>query len=217
VNELSNQNVLAMEYIEGAPIVDVAMMGPDVIDLVCSKLMHLTYEELFNHRLMQSDPNFANYLYQPDTQKIVLLDFGACRNIAQHTAEQYWAMANAMQHQDTAAMRDALYLLGLIQDNMSPTAINIVLKVCLEASQCLQPDDGYNLKREQLIKRLQVISLPMINDKSAVASPDFDVSLVNRKITGMILLTNKLGATLDFKGALAPYLLQSQTVDIISY
>jgi len=92
-----------------------------------------------------------------------------------------------------------------------------VLKTCLEASECLQPDDGYNLKREQLIKKLQTISLPIVNDKTAVASPDFDVSLVNRKITGMILLTNKLGATLDFKGALAPYLLQFQTVDIVSY
>jgi predicted unusual protein kinase regulating ubiquinone biosynthesis (AarF/ABC1/UbiB family) len=217
VDELSNQNVLVMEYIEGTPIVDVAMMGPDIVDLVCSKLMRLTYEELFNHRLMQSDPNFANYLYQPDTQKIVLLDFGACRNIAQQTSEQYRTMANAMQNQDVAAMKSTLYSLGLMQNNMSPTVIDIVLKTCLEASECLQPDDGYNLKREQLIKKLQAISLPIVNDKSAVASPDFDVSLVNRKITGMILLTNKLGATLDFKGALAPYLLQSQTVDIVSY
>jgi hypothetical protein len=29
-----------------------------------------------------------------------------------------------------------------------------------------------------------------------------------RKITGMILLVTKLGATLDFKSALAPYLIE---------
>jgi predicted unusual protein kinase regulating ubiquinone biosynthesis (AarF/ABC1/UbiB family) len=211
VDELTDQNVLAMEYIEGLPIVDIAKMGPDTIDLVCSKLMRLTYEELFNHRLMQSDPNFSNYLYQPDTQKIVLLDFGACRDVSQHTSEQYLAMATAMQQQDTAVMKSVLYALGLMQNGMSQTVIDTVLRACLEASHCLQSDNGYNLKKEQLIKRIQAISMPMVTDKSAVASPDFDVSLVNRKITGMILLVNKLGATLDYKGVLAPYLLQAKT------
>jgi predicted unusual protein kinase regulating ubiquinone biosynthesis (AarF/ABC1/UbiB family) len=212
VEELSDQNVLAMEYIEGSPIVDIARMGPDIINLVCSKLMRLTYEELFNHKLMQSDPNFSNYLYQPDTQKIVLLDFGACRDVSLLTSEHYLAMATAMQQQDTAAMKSALFSLGLIQNSMSPTVIDTVLKACLEASNCLQSDNGYNLKKEQLIKRIQAVTMPMVKDKSAVASPDFDVSLVNRKVTGMILLANKLGATLDFKGALAPYLLQAKAV-----
>jgi predicted unusual protein kinase regulating ubiquinone biosynthesis (AarF/ABC1/UbiB family) len=212
IDELSDQNVLAMEYIEGLPIVDIAKMGPETIDFVCSKLMRLTYEELFNHRLMQSDPNFSNYLYQPDTKKIVLLDFGACREVSQHSSDQYLAMATAMQQQDTASMKSVLYALGLMQNGMSQTVIDTVLKACLEASHCLQSDNGYNLKKEQLIKRIQAISMPMVMDKSAVASPDFDVSLVNRKVTGMILLANKLGATLDFKGALAPYLLQVKTV-----
>ena len=212
VEELSDQNVLAMEYIEGSPIVDIARMGPDIINLVCSKLMRLTYEELFNHKLMQSDPNFSNYLYQPDTQKIVLLDFGACRDVSLLTSEHYLAMAAAMQQQDTAAMKSALFSLGLIQNSMSPRVIDTVLKACLEASNCLQSDNGYNLKKEQLIKRIQAVTMPMVKDKSAVASPDFDVSLVNRKVTGMILLANKLGATLDFKGALAPYLLQAKAL-----
>jgi predicted unusual protein kinase regulating ubiquinone biosynthesis (AarF/ABC1/UbiB family) len=215
IGELSDQNILAMEYIEGLPIVDIAKMGSETVDLVCSKLMGLTYEEIFNHKLMQSDPNFANYLYQPDTKKIVLLDFGACRDVSERTSTQYLTMAFAMQQQDIEVMKITLYELGLIQNSMSQTVIDTVLKACLEASKCLQPDNGYNLKKEQLIKRIQEVSMPMVLDKSAVASPDFDVSLVNRKITGMILLANKLGATLDFKGVLAPYLLQATSSNIM--
>jgi hypothetical protein len=113
-------------------------------------------------------------------------------------------------------MKSVLYALGLMQNGMSQTVIDTVLRACLEASHCLQSDNGYNLKKEQLIKRIQAISMPMVTDKSAVASPDFDVSLVNRKITGMILLANKLGATLDYKGVLAPYLLQAKTSTAIA-
>jgi predicted unusual protein kinase regulating ubiquinone biosynthesis (AarF/ABC1/UbiB family) len=209
VDELTDQNILAMEYIEGSPITDIGAMSTDIVDLVCTQLMHLTYQELFNHRLMQSDPNFANFLYQSDTQKIVLLDFGACRQVSQHTSEHFLAMAEAMQHQDTNGMRSALYSLGLVDNHMSAAAIDIVLKACLEASDCLQSDTGYNLKKQQLIKRIQEITIPLIADKTAAASPIFEVALVNRKITGMILLANKLGATLDFKNALAPYLIES--------
>jgi predicted unusual protein kinase regulating ubiquinone biosynthesis (AarF/ABC1/UbiB family) len=209
VDELTDKNILTMEYIEGSPITDISNMSAGIVDLVCSQLMDLTYQELFTHKLMQSDPNFANFLYQSDTQKIVLLDFGACRQLSQHTSIHYLAMADAMQRQDNNDMRSALYSLGLVDNNMSDTAIDIVLKTCFEASYCLQSNTGYNLKKQQLIKRIREVSMPLITDKTAIASPIFEVALVNRKITGMILLANKLGATLDFKSALAPYLLES--------
>jgi predicted unusual protein kinase regulating ubiquinone biosynthesis (AarF/ABC1/UbiB family) len=209
VDELTDKNILTMEYIEGSPITDISNMSAGIVDLVCSQLMDLTYQELFTHKLMQSDPNFANFLYQSDTQKIVLLDFGACRQLSQHTSVHYLAMADAMQRQDNNDMRSALYSLGLVDNNMSDTAIDIVLKTCFEASYCLQSNTGYNLKKQQLIKRIREVCMPLITDKTAIASPIFEVALVNRKITGMILLANKLGATLDFKSALAPYLLES--------
>ncbi|MFQ3194484.1 MAG: putative unusual protein kinase regulating ubiquinone biosynthesis (AarF/ABC1/UbiB family) [Colwellia sp.] len=209
VDELTDENILTMEYIEGSPITDISTMSAGIVNLVCSQLMDLTYQELFTHKLMQSDPNFANFLYQSDTQKIVLLDFGACRQLSQDTSLHYLAMADAMQRQDNNDMRSALYSLGLVDNNMSDAAIDTVLKTCFEASYCLQSNTGYNLKKQQLIKRIREVSVPLITDKTAIASPIFEVALVNRKITGMILLANKLGATLDFKSALAPYLLES--------
>lgn len=212
VDELTDKNVLAMEYIEGSPITDISSMSSDISNLVCTQLMHLTYEELFTHKLMQSDPNFANYLYQSDTKKIVLLDFGACREVSEHTSTHYLAMANAMQHQNTKEMQNALFALGLVDDNMSASAIDTILKACLEASDCLQSDGSYNLKEQQLIKRIQEITVPLVADKTAATSPVFDVALVNRKITGMILLANKLGASLDYKGVLAPYLASFSTL-----
>ena len=207
-----NTDFIVMEYIEGLPITDISEMSTDTINLVCAQLMRLTYEELFTHKLMQSDPNFANYLFQSDTQKIVLLDFGACRYISRHTSANYLAMADAMQRQNISDMRTALFTLGLIDNTMSTGAMDTILKACFEASDCLQGEHGYNLKKQQLIKRIQKISMPLIADKTAAASPLFDVALVNRKITGMILLANKLGATLDFKTALAPYLLEKAMI-----
>lgn len=213
VDELTDQNVLAMEYISGTPITDISNMENDTVNAICTQLMALTYQELFTHKLMQSDPNFANYLYQADTKKIVLLDFGACRDVSEHTSQHYLAMAYAMQTQNRSAMQAALLSLKLIDTNMSANAIETILDACLLASECLQGDKPYNLKQQKLIQRIQDTTMSLISDKDAVSSPVFDVALVNRKITGMILLANKLQASLDFKAALAPYIAQLPDVD----
>ncbi len=37
------------------------------------------FRELFEFRLMQTDPNLANYLYAPVSGRVLLLDFGSVR------------------------------------------------------------------------------------------------------------------------------------------
>ncbi|MDT0583759.1 MULTISPECIES: AarF/ABC1/UbiB kinase family protein [Alteromonadaceae] len=214
VDELTSSDILAMEYVEGSSIssLDEGISGEQhqvLANDICEKLMALTYIELFDTQLMQSDPNFANYLYQKDSGKIVLLDFGACRTLSDHTSEHYKAMAIAMQNQDRKGMELALLELGLIDKNMSSKVTDIILNACTIASECLQTkyaNETYNIKAQGLIKRIQNETIPLIADRTATATPKFDVALVNRKITGMVLLANKLGAGLDFKSALAPYI-----------
>jgi predicted unusual protein kinase regulating ubiquinone biosynthesis (AarF/ABC1/UbiB family) len=204
VDELTTENILAMEYINGDPINEFEA-NSEVAHVLCEKLMALTYIELFDNRLMQSDPNFANYLYQVDTQRVVLLDFGACRYLTEHTSAHYLMMAKAMQHQNTANMHKALMALGLIDSNMSENVVKTIIEACVIASECLQTSP-YHLKQKQLIKRIQKATVPLISDKTSTVTPKFDVALVNRKITGMILLANKLEVSLDFKAAIASYL-----------
>lgn len=209
-DDLTTQNVLAMEYVEGESISDLKA-GSVIADDICKKLMALTYIELFETKLMQSDPNFANFLYQNATSRIVLLDFGACRKLTEHTSLHYLKMAEAMQVQNTQAMQSALFELGLVDDSMSENALSTILNACSLASECLQ-SQPYNLKEAKLIKRIQEITMPLLADKTSTISPEFDVALVNRKITGMVLLANKLEASLDFSGALAPYLTKTERV-----
>ncbi|WP_413913782.1 AarF/UbiB family protein [Candidatus Skiveiella danica] len=42
-------------------------------------LFALLLRELFEFRLVQTGPNFANYRYDTDTRQLILLDFGATR------------------------------------------------------------------------------------------------------------------------------------------
>lgn len=47
-------------------------------------LLGLLFREIFSFHLVQTDPNFANYRYNHQTQQLILLDFGATREIPHH-------------------------------------------------------------------------------------------------------------------------------------
>ena len=62
-------------------------------DRVAAALIDLVLRELFVFGAMQTDPNLANYRYDPKTGRIVLLDFGAVQPIAPALADDFRALA----------------------------------------------------------------------------------------------------------------------------
>ena len=210
---LCNRFILSMSFIEGIPLDGIQNLGQQTVDSVCKALMELTLDELFITGLMQSDPNFANYYYQPETGKIVLLDFGACCKLSSSIQSSYKKMAECMKLQDREGMKDALLSLGLIRASMPKDVIDIILDGCLTASECLQRD-MYNFKQQLLVKRLYAQTEGIMRNKNAVASPSFDSALVNRKISGMILLANKLSANLALRQTLDVYLSNESLIGV---
>ncbi len=86
---LSGPTVLAMDYAPGVAIDTLGHLPQKQRDHVAASLCELVLRELFEFGLMQTDPNFANYRYDPDSGRIILLDFGAARVIPPAIAEGY--------------------------------------------------------------------------------------------------------------------------------
>ena len=66
-------------------------------------LCGVVFRELFDFRLMQTDPNFANYLYRPDDGRIVLLDFGSTVRFEEAFTERYREICRALIDDERAA------------------------------------------------------------------------------------------------------------------
>lgn len=202
---LSNEFILCMEFVEGRPISELANAPVETKNAIVENLMELVFKELFTFKFMQSDPNFANFLYQLDSGKLILLDFGACRTLSESASEGYKNMACAMQAQDGDTMLKALIALGLLNDETPLKVKDIVKEACISASESLQVDT-YNFKQTKIIKRLQEQTMGLITEKEAIASPDFDVALINRKITGTVMLANKMSADLRLRQLITPFI-----------
>ncbi|EOD27219.1 ubiquinone biosynthesis protein coq-8 [Emiliania huxleyi CCMP1516] len=89
-------HVLTTEWMAGLPIDKAAAEGaiePAERDRIGERLLWLTLSELFKFRFMQTDPNWSNFLYEPRTRQLSMIDFGACREYDAPFAASYLRLA----------------------------------------------------------------------------------------------------------------------------
>ena len=91
----STGQVLAMSFMQGDPIETVETLDAPARDRIATDLVDLMLRELFEFGEMQSDPNFANFRFDPASRRIVLLDFGATRRFDPDLVGQYRDLLSA--------------------------------------------------------------------------------------------------------------------------
>jgi len=117
--EQTRDRILAMSYEEGRPVEQLADQPQEVRDSVFAEVIELVARELFEWGLMQTDPNFANYRYREADRKIVLLDFGAAREVDPDVRQSYRTLLKAGLDRDHAGVRQA----AIDAEFMSPAVL----------------------------------------------------------------------------------------------
>ena len=105
-----------MDFIEAQDLDALSDEPQEIRDAVMTALMTLFFNEIFHFKLLQSDPNLANYQFKTDTKEIVLLDFGATREVPENISQQYQTLLKSAADHDKVLMRQAAYNIGLIDD-----------------------------------------------------------------------------------------------------
>ncbi|MCE2572223.1 ABC1 kinase family protein [Motilimonas eburnea] len=202
---LSNDNLLVMSFVEGVAIDECGELTQLQRDKIASRLIGLFFQELFEFRLMQTDPNFANYVYQADTGKIGLLDFGATRVIPPQISQGYLALISAGAKQDQDAMFDAAKQIGFFKQDIDPDYLAAVLGLFALACEPLRHQGPYHFGQSQLAQRIKAAGSAINRDKSQWHTPPVDALFIHRKLAGLYLLAAKLDAQVDVRELFSPY------------
>ena len=112
--DLTTHSVLAMSVVGGVPVESLVDAPQEERDRVMTLLFALLLRELFEFRLVQTDPNFANYRYDTETGQLILLDFGATRPYKATMANEFrrlmkGAITGDRDMMDAAAMAIGYY------------------------------------------------------------------------------------------------------------
>lgn len=196
-NELSKKNILAMEFIESEPIEAIANQPQEEINRVMSALLDLSLQEFFSLRMVQTDPNFANYQYRSTDQKIVLLDFGATKKFKLTFVNHYKRLLKAAIAGDDAKLIDAAEKLGYTVNKSNKAYQDFLTEVFYLALEPFTTDDDYDFAQSDLPARLVEISEQAKQHKDFWHTPPTDVLYLHRKLGGMFLLATRLKASVN--------------------
>lgn len=206
--ELSTASILVMSFVEGQPIESLQSAGQSERDRVISLLFKLLFRELFEFKLVQTDPNFANYLYNLQTKQLVLLDFGACRDYSNEISNGYKDLFSAASCQDRSAMAKALTEIGFFSQSILPEQKEAVLNVVELACEPLRQYTDYDFGQSDLAQRLRQAGTALSMQQNYWHSPPADALFLHRKIAGLYLLAARLNARVNISQLIAPYLNQ---------
>ena len=195
----TTDRVLAMSFLDGQPIETLAGAPQAVRDSAMSSLISLVLRELFEFGVMQTDPNFANYRFQPDSGRLVLLDFGATCDISAATALAYRRLLQAGLDQDRAAVRDAAVAVGFIgtavvdrHEERLDRMIDIVIGE-------LHRPGPFDFGDRAFVASLRDHGMAVAADQDSWHIPPAALLFVQRKISGTALLAARLEARVDVR------------------
>lgn len=203
-DDLTTDSILAMSFLPGHPIETLETASQDLRDSVISRLMELMFREVFEFGFIQSDPNFANYRYDPNSDLVVLLDFGAARPVPHQVASDYAALfCAAMEGGDLSQPALAL---GFFGADTKERHQQMVLSMLETVFTPLRERRLFDFGDTSLSNQLNAAGMEMANERDFIHVPPIETLFLQRKFAGLFLLASRLRARVDIAGQIARHL-----------
>lgn len=195
--DLTTESILSMDFVSGVSIESRASASQQERDFIMQALFELLFREIFEFKLVQTDPNFANYLYNPETKKIVLLDFGSTRSYNESISCGYKKLISGAMRGNLMQMEDAAQQIGFFQDEIMPKQKQAVLDLFFQACEPLYKDELYDFANSDLAANIKDKGMALSIELNYWHTPPIDAILFHRKLGGLYLLAAKLKAKVN--------------------
>ena len=203
--DLTAPDILAMSYVSGHPIEALTSAPQATRDRVVGLLIQLLLLELFDFHLMQTDPNFANYQYNPETQQVVLLDFGATRALCPILVQQFRRLLNSGLENNKDASLHLLREIGYCDDTTLPHHRTALLNLFDLILSPFRQDIAFDFSDEVFATRVRDAAMALGKDGDFWHIPPVETLFLHRKFGGIYLLANRLGARVNVRQLVLPY------------
>lgn len=204
--DLTTKRILSMTFLPGVAIEALEEASQEDRDRAAALLMDLTLRELFVFGLMQTDPNFANYRYNFDKQRMILLDFGATRDIAKDVSEGYRAILKAGLAGDIGAVEAASLALGFIPSSAGADMRAKMMEMAETVFEPLRQPGPFDFGDGALAAKMRDDGRDFAMEHEIDEIPRVDALFIQRKLGGVYLLAHRLRARVDVNAMLLKYI-----------
>ena len=162
-------------------------------------MFRLLFREIFEFKLIQTDPNFANFRYRRETGEIILLDFGACRPVDPMVSNSYRKMLAAGLRGNAEEVLAATLVAGFMMPIVAekhPERVNKMIEIVIGE---MREDAPFDFGDRAFIPLLRDEGYAIAQDKDTWAFPPIETLFVQRKVSGTALLGARLKAKVNIR------------------
>ena len=212
VAEHSTAHILATEFATGIPVAGLASQAPQAHatpavqaapqaqrNHVALALARLAVREFFQMRVVQSDPNFGNYLFDAATGRIALLDFGATEPVTDLRVEQLRDLGRAQRAGNRPGIAAAALACGFTDTSDPPEQTAAVVEMMWLASEPLRHQGAYDFGASRIVSQVLEEGRQQTMRGGFTRTPPGDLLFFQRKFAGTFLLCARLQARVDLQ------------------
>ncbi|XP_058270379.1 atypical kinase COQ8B, mitochondrial [Hemibagrus wyckioides] len=192
IDELTTSRVITMELINGVPLDSCVDLDQETRNKICFSILHLCLRELFEFRFMQTDPNWSNFYYNAEEDKIYLLDFGACREYPEAFTDDYIEVVHAASVGDRARVlqksKDLKFLTGYEAKAFEEAHVEAVMIL----GEAFASSGAFDFSTQSTTRRIHNLIPVMLRHR--LAPPPEETYSLHRKMAGSFLICSKLQA-----------------------
>jgi aarF domain-containing kinase len=199
----NTEKILVMNWVDGMHLNDWLNTNPTQEDRnrLAHMALNLYCHEFMDWGLVQTDPNFANYLIQPSPLKLVCLDFGATLKFTPEFRRNYARYLKVMDSMDANLIFQSSVEFGLMdprENEDTREAFKNMIQVAMEPFRKEnQPFQFTDLSYE----RRTIQANLAFSKKLQFSPPPRKILFLHRKLGGLFNFVKKIGAKID----LTPY------------
>ena len=195
-NQLSTQETLTMSFFEGRELSSKMAYDQSSINEISLSLLELLLNEIFTFKLVQTDPNLANFLLSEGDNSLCILDFGACCQVSEATHELYKDLLNVALTLDANKIKSFLEDKNFIPKDASSEGTKFFDRIISIAINEISQNEFFDFQQSKVFEIITEEDLNLYFELIPSSCFGSDFIFIQRKIFGLILFFRAIGAKL---------------------